>query len=363
MADVVRQELEELAYPIKAVGLKHVETKGKLNDVAILNMQLRTANRVMLMFSSFKAIDAEELYKNAKELSWEQWISPSGYFSIDSFVKNDSIKDNRYANLKLKDAIADHFVKEFGKRPNSGPDRKGSIVYLHWSKNQAQLFLDSSGDSLAKHGYKSFVTKAPMLENLASALIMQSQWNKKSHFINPMCGSGTLAIEAALIALDIYPGQYREDYAFKNLRMFPPRIADKTQEQIQKDIPKEIPFKIIASDIDEKAVQAAKKNAENAGVDHLINFEVCDFRDSTIPEGDGVVMINPEYGKRLGEVEELKNIYKEIGDFFKHKCKGKMGYIFTGNLELSKKVGLRTKSRTPFYNGSIECRLLEYEIF
>jgi putative N6-adenine-specific DNA methylase len=205
--------------------------------------------------------------------------------------------------------------------------------------------------------------KAPMQETLAASVDLATGWVGSGNFINPMCGSGTLAIEAALIALGRAPGLLRSNYGFMYLKDFNESMWKTLRRKIRAEAKDRLDGRIIATDISQQAVEAAKKNAMTAGVDRFIEFGVCDFSETPVPSGGGVVMLNPEYGERLGEEDRLKETYKIIGDFFKKKCQGYKGYVFTGNLDLAKKVGLRTNRRIPFFNGPIECRLLEYELY
>jgi len=202
-----------------------------------------------------------------------------------------------------------------------------------------------------------------MQETLAAAVVLAAGWNGEGPFINPMCGSGTLAIEAALIALNKAPGLLRSRYAFQHLLGFDPEAWQSMRHGARAETRKTPDGPIIASDANPEAVKAARQNAKTAGVDHLMEFRVCDFRETPIPEGGGIIVLNPEYGKRMGELKRLENVYRGIGDFFKQKGRGCRGYIFTGNLDLAKKVGLRTRRRIPFFNGEIECRLLEYDLY
>lgn len=277
-------------------------------------------------------------------------------------MNNEKILNTQFANVRAKDAIVDRLKDKTGTRPDSGPLRDQMVVFLHWQENQASIYLDTSGETISKHGYRKIPGKAPMNESLAAATILASNWKPNQAFINPMCGSGTLAIEAACIAANKAPGLNREKFGFHYIKGFDLETWEKLKEEaIQNEKP--IECEIIAGDNSRMAIQAAKQNAEEAGVADAITFEKKDFRDSTIPEGEGVVFLNPEYGERLGEEKELENVYAQIGDFFKRDCKGKTGYIFTGNLNLAKKIGLRTKRRIPFMNAKIECRLLEYELY
>jgi 23S rRNA G2445 N2-methylase RlmL len=357
-------ELEGMGYTIIKSDPKAVIINGDLTDAMKLNYQLRCANRVLWQIAGFRAIHPNHLHKNARKIPWENYLNVDGYFSIDSFAKNKFIRDTRFANLKLKDAIADHFTELEGKRPDTGPSKENAVVFMRWLDEDVELFIDTSGQTIAKHGYRKNPGEAPLMENLAAGIIQESKWDGKSNFINPMCGSGTLAIEAALIAIGNYPGKFRKNYGFQHLAGYDSEKWYRLRDEIesQKEI-NTLNFKIIATDISRKAVSIARENARDAGVDHLIDFQVCKFEDTEIPSGGGVIVFNPEYGERMGDLEELEKTYKEIGDHMKQKCNGYFGYIFTGNLELAKKVGLRTKRKMPFYNGKIECRLLEYELY
>jgi putative N6-adenine-specific DNA methylase len=202
-----------------------------------------------------------------------------------------------------------------------------------------------------------------MLEALAAATILASAWDRKSPFVNPMCGSGTLAIEAAMIATNRRPGLFRTNYAFMHLQGYDEAVYLQEDALLEKQIVDVPGLRIIATDYSTKAIENAKKNAVAAGVAGLIEFAVCDFAATEIPESPGVLFVNPEYGERLGSLNELEITYGRIGDFMKQKCGGYVGYIFTGNLELAKKIGLKAKRRIEFYTSTIDCRLLEYELY
>jgi putative N6-adenine-specific DNA methylase len=364
LAEPVEAELVGLGYSVKHREPKAVVLEGTFQDVMVLNYKMRTANKILWHLASFKAIHPNHLYKNATKFHWEKIVPVDGYFSIDSSVNNQFIRDTRFANLRLKDAIVDRFVKVHGKRPDSGSSRDGLVIFLRWMEDQAELYLDTSGQSIAKHGYRRFPGPAPLMENLAASIINSTNWRQSSNVVNAMCGSGTLAIEAALIALNVYPGKFRKHFGFHHLVDFPfsrwYSLRDQWAAERQRN---ELSFKIIATDISRKAIANARQNAKLAGVDHLIDFKVCSFEKTSIPEGGGIVLLNPPYGERLGEMGTLDTVYGQIGDFLKQRCQGYTGYIFTGNPLLGKKVGLRTSSRKAFYNGKIECRLLEYALY
>jgi 23S rRNA G2445 N2-methylase RlmL len=268
-----------------------------------------------------------------------------------------------FMNVKVKDAIADRIRRETSKRPDSGSELDYAVINLFWKEETAEVFIDTSGHTLAKHGYRKIPGKAPMLEALAAATVMAGKWDKKSPFVNPMCGSSTLAIEAALIATNRRPGLYRSNYSFMHFKGFKREMYDRERQMIA-DLIKEAPgLRIIATDISDDAIYVSTVNADAAGVEEMIEFSVCDFENTEIPETLGVVYFNPEYGERLGEVTELEKTYARIGDFMKKKCKGYTGYVFTGNLDLAKLIGLKASRRIEFYTSKIDCRLLEYELY
>lgn len=270
-----------------------------------------------------------------------------------------------YANLRVKDAIVDRFRNLHGERPSTGSELSGAVIHLHWRDNEAEVFIDSSGQSLARHGYRKLPGRAPMLEALAAATILSTRWDRASPFINPMCGSGTLAIEAALIATGTYPGLFRNNYSFMHILGYEEDVYLTERGKLEYGIKEVVPgLRIIATDYSNVAIEAAKKNAQAAGVEDLIDFSVCDFADTEVPaNGHGIMIMNPEYGERLGEEKELQATYKRIGNFMKQSCGGYWGYVFTGNMDLAKQIGLKPSRRMEFYTSKIDCRLLEYELY
>jgi 23S rRNA G2445 N2-methylase RlmL len=359
----LREEILHLGFPVLDETIAGIATEGTMDDTLRLNLFLRTGHRVLFLIREFTARDADGLYNSLSEIPWEEYIAEDGYVCITSSVDNPSIKDSRYANVRCKDAIVDRIRERRGQRPDSGPDKDKAVVNLYWKDDSCSVYFDTSGEPLCRRGYRNIPMTAPMQETLAAAVIMASGWKGTGNFINPMCGSGTLAVEAALIALNRAAGLLRNNFGFMHLKGFNELLWNELRAQAKRGAKKTINCRIIAGDIRKEAVEAAKKNAATTGVEHLIEFSVCDFSETVIPEGGGVVMLNPEYGERMGKLKELEGVYKGIGDFFKQKCGGYTGYIFTGNFELAKKVGLKAKRRIPFFNGGIECRLLEYELY
>lgn len=360
----LKQELTELGFKILKEGYTSVETEGIFNDTIRLNFYLRTANRVLFLINQFAADSTDELYLQLKnKIEWSEFIDVNGYFSIQSFADHPSINNTMFVNQRCKDAVVDYFNEKYKSRPSSGSERNKTVFFIHWKEKIVSIYLDTSGESLSKHGYRKNSFLAPLQESLASSLILASRWDKSSHFINPMCGSGTLAIEAALIATNRANGLLRSNYGFMHFKGFDEKFYQEERKKANEIVKKKIPFRIIATDNNPKAITAARQNAMTAGVHQLIEFNVCDFAETEIPNGNGVVMINPPYGDRIGEEEDLEFLYSGIGDFFKRKCNGFTGYVFTGNANLAKKIGLKTKRKIEFYNAKIECRLLEFELY
>jgi 23S rRNA G2445 N2-methylase RlmL len=364
LSNSLAKEVESLGFTNLRVFQTGVELFGTMGDCIRLNLNLRCASQVMFSLKSFICNDPNELYRNLVTIPWEEMIDPTAYFSVTSNVFHTTIQTNLFANLRVKDAIVDRMRETTAQRPNTGSELSGAVVYLFWKHEEAEIFLDTSGETLAKHGYRKLPGKAPMLEALAAATILSTKWDKKTPFINPMCGSGTLAIEAALIASNRTPGLLRSNYAFMHLMGYDATIYDKEKLLLPERINSTPGIKIIASDISDTAISIAKTNAIAAGVADLIEFQVCDFESTAMPETAGsVIMFNPEYGERLGVEDELVATYARMGNFLKNKCKGFTGYVFTGNLELAKKIRLKPSRRIEFYNATIDCRLFEYELY
>ncbi|SFD99502.1 putative N6-adenine-specific DNA methylase [Chitinophaga sp. CF118] len=364
MMPYLEQEAKDLGFDIEETFVTGIKLKATVNECIKLNLNLRCASQVLYSLKSFEATNADDVYNNLCSYPWENIIPESGYFSITSNVNNESINNSMFANLRVKDAIIDRMRNKTGIRPSTGAALTGAVIHLFWKNEGAEVFIDTSGDSLARHGYRKIPGQAPMLESLAAATIYASRWDKVNPFVNPMCGSGTIAIEAAMIATNRRPGLFRTNYAFMHLKGYDEQVYLQEDALLEQQI-KEVPdLRIIATDYSTKAIENARKNAVAAGVANLIEFSVCDFADTEIPENvPGIFYVNPEYGERLGEVTELEKTYSRIGDFMKQKCGGYFGYVFTGNLELAKKIGLKAKRRIEFYTSIIDCRLLEYELY
>ena len=358
----LKEEILSLGLPVLAQNVAGVETEGTMEDAMRLNLFLRTGQRVLFLISKLRARNPDELYTGLSRIAWEEMISPEEYLCVTSAVDNPTVRDSRFANQRCKDAIVDRIKRKLGRRPDSGPQRGRAVVDLYWKGDLCLVYLDTSGEPLYRRGYRKIPLQAPMQETLAAAVVLATGWRGGGNFINPMCGSGTLAIEAALIALSRAPGLLRGNFGFMHFKGFNENSWKAILRQASRGR-KSWEGKLVATDVNPEAIRASRQNAAAAGVETLIDFSVGDFSETPIPEGGGVVILNPEYGERMGKIEELAETYERIGDFFKKKCQGYKGYIFTGNPGLAKKVGLKAGRRVPFFNGAIECRLLEYDLY
>ncbi len=374
-------EVIEMGYHPIEVTENTVVVRGQMRDVMRLNLHLRTAHRVLVPLLRADCRNIRDLYELARSIDWENLIEADGYFSVSSIVHNYTIRDTRLPSLYTKDAIADRMREMCQRRPDSGGENIGSAVFVYWERNEVIIYLDTSGEPLSKRGYRKIPGSAPMQETLAAACIMALRWDRKTPFLSPMCGSGTPAIEAAMMALNKAPGSLKSHFAFQSIkdynriipdesapRVAPRQIAGASPEQIWKETvleakeresAAEMP-RIIATDISPEAVDNAHSNAIAAGVAQYIEFKDCDFADSPIPETPGAVFFNPEYGIRLGDPAELAPVYERIGTFMNEKCRGWTGGLITGNPDLARLVNLYYKTRIPFFNGPIDCRLFVY---
>ena len=380
----VSAEVKSLGYNPIDERENIVVVRGDMRDMMKLNLRLRTAHRVLVPLLRTTCRNIRDLYSAANSIDWENLLDTDGYFTVSSVVHNDTIRDTRIPSLYTKDAIADRMMDRFGRRPDSGHENRGAAVFVYWEGREVIIYLDTSGEPLSKRGYRRIPGSAPMQETLAAACIMATGWKGDSPFISPMCGSGTPAIEAVLMAMNRAPGLLKGHFAFQSVKDYgrviqgesAPRIAPRQRfgaspDQIWKEMLLDakaeertdgIP-KVIATDISPEAVDNAHTNAIAAGVAQHIEFAACDFADTPIPkEGEkGCVFFNPEYGIRLGTTEELSPVYERIGKFLCEKCPGWTGALITGNPDLAKCVNLYYRERVPFFNGPIDCRLFVYE--
>jgi len=375
-------EVRDLGYQPIEVTENTVVVRGSMRNVMELNLKLRTAHRVLVPLLRTRCRNIKDLYGAVSSIDWENLLEADGYFSVSSIVHNRTIRDTRIPSLYAKDAIVDRMRDKCQRRPDCGGENIGAAVFIYWELEELIVYLDTSGEPLSKRGYRKIPGSAPMQETLAAACIMAMHWDRKSPFVSPMCGSGTPAIEAAMMAMNRAPGSLKGHFAFQSIkdysRIIPgesaPKVAPRqhngaTPEQIWKEIvlaakaeerTSDLP-PIIATDISPEAIENAHTNAIAAGVAPYIQFKACDFADTPVPkDAAGCVFFNPEYGIRLGTYEELVPVYERIGSFMHEKCQGYTGGLITGNPDLARLVDLYYKTRVPFFNGPIDCRLFIY---
>lgn len=364
MTSILSGELDALGVTVAGATETGVSIRGNMHDALRLNLYLRTAHRVLWRLGEGIARHPDELLKSLCRLPWENWIPVDGYVCVTASGRSSGGDDPRFVALKTKDAIMDRMNGIHGKRPDSGPERNRTVIHIHWESRHFTIYLDTSGESLSHRGYRHQPHKAPMRETLAAACLLATGWKPGTAMVNPMCGSGTLAIEAALMASRTPPGLLRNNFGFMHALGY--------EEKWWKDLRTEAggdrlirphSVTIMATDHDERAIAAARSNAERAGMSNWISFSVCDYSATKLPPAPGLLIFNPEYGERLGQNDDLAVMYKGIGDYMKLKAQGYTGAVFTGNVEMIKPIGLKPRLRVPLFNGPIECRLLVFDLY
>jgi putative N6-adenine-specific DNA methylase len=358
LEEVLAQELIEIGADEVQIGRRSVYFSGDLKMLYKANYCLRTALRILVPIDAYKIHSADDLYQRGKNFKWEELFGVEQTFAIQSIVFSDLFNNSMYASLKLKDAIVDRFRYKFGDRPSVNSKNPDILINLHISNEYCTISLDSSGESLHKRGYRLDQNEAPMSEVLAAGLIRLSGWDRQSELIDPMCGSGTIAIEAAMLANGIYPGNVRKNFAFKNWRTYNPGIFKRMEEEVQPV--SKLPVKILASDILRRNIDIASKNADEAGVGSLIDFKVSDFKLLDPALEKPFLLFNPPYGERLSSDDT--NFYSMIGERLKHHYTNATVWIIS-TAQCLKSIGLRPSKKITILNGSLECSFRKYELY
>ena len=351
------------------VGGVHFE--GGLETLYRANLWLRTANRVLMRIAEFACPNPQALYENARNVRWRDWMTVDTTFAVDCNCRDSQISHSHYAALKIKDAIVDKFRDEIGRRPNVDRRQPMLQVNAHIVKDRCVLSLDASGDRLHRRGYRRQATDAPLRETLAAAIVGLVDWDNEGMFIDPMCGSGTIVIEATLKAMGYAPGLLRcgngasgqVGFGFQRWRNFDKKLWARLTDEARAGMREKIPGRILGYDISRPAIHIASENAKLAGLERHLRFMRGDALKLSPRGNRGVIVCNLPYGERTGEMADLKSLYSGFGNVLKQRCAGYTAYLFTGNLQLAKWIGLRTAKRFTLYNGPIECRLLKYELF
>ena len=357
---VLAQELTQLGANNVQIGRRMVSFTGDKELMYRANFQLHTAIRILKTISHFKARSAEDVYEAVKQIDWQQYILEGKTFAVDSVVYSEEFRNSRFVTYKVKDAIVDQFRERTGNRPNISVANPDIRLHIHIAEDNASLCLDSSGESLHRRGYRQESVEAPLNEVLAAGMILMTGWHGECDFIDPMCGSGTLLVEAALIARNISPGVFRKEFAFEKWPDFDQDLFD----TIYNDDSQERDFEhhIYGYDIDMKAVNTARLNVRAAGLTRDITVENADFKDFTQPTEKSIIVTNPPYGERIS-TPNLLATYKMIGERFKHQFMGNEAWVLSYREECFDQIGLKPSIKIPVYNGSLECEFRKYTIF
>ncbi len=359
---------EVLAREIKELGGLNIRTGNRAvmfeGDKALLyktNYLCRTAIRVLVPISVFRAENENELYKEVLKIKWEDYIHLNGTFSIDGITSYSNITHSKYLALKTKDAVADRFRDKYGRRPNVDTRDPDVKINVRVFRNECTVSLDSSVESLHKRGYRTGTGPAPLNEVLAAGMILLSGWDGNSNFVDPMCGSGTLPIEAALYAYNIPAGQYRELFGFTRWKDFDKELWQKVRDDAEA-ARKEFKHSIVGSDRSGRILNVARENVASAGLEDAISLRARYIDDVEPPEGGGVMITNPPYGERI-KVEDIKKLYSEIGDALKTKFEGYSAWIISSDKEALKFIGLRPSRKITLFNGPLESGFYKFEIY
>ena len=357
---VLAKELTAMGANNVEIGRRMVSFTGDKELMYRANFQLHTAIRILKPIAQFKARSADEVYEEIKKIDWSQYIESGKTFSVDSVVYSEEFRNSRFVTYKVKDAIVDQFRERTGSRPNISVSNPDIRLNIHIAETDATLSLDSSGESLHRRGYRQESVEAPLNEVLAAGMILMTGWNGDTDFIDPMCGSGTLLVEAALIAHNMAPGIFRKEFAFEKWPDFDAELFDEIYNDDSQE--REFNHHIYGYDIDMKAVNTARLNVRAAGLSNDITVECADFKDFTKPQNKSLLMVNPPYGERIS-TPNLLNTYKMIGERLKHSFMGNEAWVLSYRQECFEAIGLKPSIKIPVYNGSLECELRKYSIF
>lgn len=357
---VLAQELTELGANNVQIGRRVVSFTGDQEMMYRANFQLHTAIRILKPIKHFTARSADDVYEATKTVDWSQYILPGKTFSVDSVVYSEEFRNSRFVTYKVKDAIVDQFRERSGNRPNISVSNPDVRLHIHISDDDATLSLDSSGESLHRRGYRQESVEAPLNEVLAAGMILMTGWRGETDFIDPMCGSGTLLIEADLIARNMSPGIFRKEFAFEKWPDFDKELFDKIYNDDSRE--RDFTHHIYGYDVDMKAVNTALLNVRAAGLTKDISVAQQDFKDFKKPAQEAIMVMNPPYGERIS-TPNLLGTYKMIGERLKREFAGNTAWILSYREECFEQIGLKPSLKIPLYNGSLECEFRKYMMF
>jgi putative N6-adenine-specific DNA methylase len=360
---VLANELGALGAAPVTLGRGGVGFQGDLATLYLANLWLRTAIRVLRPILQVQVTSPDELYEAVRQVDWARYLTPDHTIAVDCNVRDSHITHSKYAALRTKDAICDQFVERCGRRPNVDVEQPMVGLNLHIYKDDATLSLDSSGESLHKRGYRPIQTRAPLNEALAAAIIYLTGWKTDTPLVDPLCGSGTLPIEAAWIAVKRPPGLTRKRFGFQGWMDFDIELWTSLRDEARRGVLHALPAPILGSDLRGDAVAFAIDNARAAGIAHLLRFDKRDVAHFQPPLGPpGAIVCNPPYGERIGDERELVSLYQTLGEVFAQRCRGWTAHVFTGNPHLADAIGLKPTCQLPLFNGKIPCRLLTFAL-
>lgn len=357
---VLAKELTQLGANNVQIGRRMVSFTGDKELMYRANFSLHTAIRVIKPIKHFKAQSADDVYEEVKKIDWSQYLDLKKSFAVDSVVFSDEFRHSKFVSYKVKDAIVDQFREKTGQRPNISVANPDIRLNMHIAEDRCTLSLDSSGESLHRRGYRQESVEAPLNEVLAAGMILMTGWHGETDFIDPMCGSGTLLIEAALIARNMAPGVFRKEYAFEKWPDFDAELFDRIYNDDSQE--REFTHHIYGYDIDPKAVQKASLNVRAAGLTKDVSVELADFKNFKQPVDKAIMVTNPPYGERIS-TPDLLGTYRMIGETLKHKFKDNDAWVLSYREECFDQIGLKPSIKIPLYNGSLECEFRKYQIF
>ncbi len=357
---VLANELTQLGAKNVQVGRRMVSFTGDKEMMYRANFQLHTAIRILKPIKHFKALSADDVYEGVKDIDWTEYLSLDKTFAVDSVVFSEEFRHSKFVAYKVKDAIVDQFREKTGNRPNISVSNPDMRLHIHIAEDQCTLCLDSSGESLHRRGYRQESVEAPLNEVLAAGMILLTGWRGETDFIDPMCGSGTLLIEAALIARNMAPGLFRKEFAFEKWPDFDADLFDKIYNDDSQE--REFAHHIYGYDVDIKAVNTARLNVKAAGLTSDITVEEQDFKNFTQPKEKSIMVTNPPYGERIS-TSDLLGTYKMIGERLKHQFTGNEAWVLSYREECFTQIGLKPSIKIPLFNGSLECEFRKYQMF
>ena len=358
---------EVLATELVNIGANNVQLQRRAvsftGDMSLMykaNLYLRTASRILKPILTFDASNPDEVYEQVKKITWSDYLTVDGTFAVDSTVFSDEFRHTKFVAYRVKDAIADWFTEKYDKRPSVRLDKPQLMINIHIAENRCTLSLDSSGESLHKRGYRVAQTEAPLNEALAAGMILMTGWKGESDFIDPMCGSGTLLMEAALIALNIPPGIYRSSFAFEKWNDFDDELFDTLYNDDSYERP--FNFKIYGSDNSPRAIKIAEQNVKSTGLSKYIQLDVTPVQKLEAPSEKCIMVTNPPYGERITS-DDIYGLYASLGTTVKHKFAGNSAWVISSHEECLDKIGLKPSERIRLLNGALDCWYCRYDIF